>query len=278
MNAFLAANASLDAFGAAKGFLAAFWAEALKARRSRITLLTLAAFLALPLAGALFMTILKDPAQAQAWGLISAKAQLMVGVADWPAYFDLLLQGTAILGAIVFAFMTSWVFGREFSDHTAKELMALPTSRAVIVGAKFALLGLWATALILLLVAAGLGIGWALDIPGWSPDLGWSSIRSMLSIAFFTFLLTPFVALVASWGRGYLPPLGWTILSLVLANIAAVLGWGDWFPWAIPVMVSGMVKSQAGPAALHSYVVITLACAIGLAATLAWWQRADQAR
>ena len=71
-------------------FLAAFWAEALKARRSKMTLLTAAGFLILPLVGGLFMVILKDPEQARAMGLIGAKAQLTVGVADWPAYFDML--------------------------------------------------------------------------------------------------------------------------------------------------------------------------------------------
>jgi ABC-2 type transport system permease protein len=260
------------------GFLSAFWCEALKARRSRITLLTAAGFMLLPLAGGLFMLILKDPAQAQAWGLISTKAQLTVGVADWPAYFGMLLQGIAMGGAILFALITSWVFGREFSDHTAKEIMALPTSRAAIVSAKFVLLALWTMALTVLVVVVGLAVGIAVAIPGWSSELAWTSIRSIVSIAFFTFLLTPFVALVASWGRGYLPPMGWTIFSLVLANIAALLGWGDWFPWAIPVMVSGMVKSQAGAAGLHSYVVISLAFIAGLAATVAWWQRADQVR
>jgi len=259
-------------------FLAALWAEALKARRSRITPLTAAGFLLLPLAGGLFMVILKNPAQAQAWGLISTKAQLTAGVADWPSYLGMLPEGIAVGGAILFAMITSWVFGREFSDHTAKELMALPTSRLAIVSAKFVLLGLWAMALTLLVVVAGLGVGWAVGIPGWSSNLGWTSIHSILSIAFFTFLLMPFVALVASWGRGYLPPIGWTIFSLVLANIVSYLGWGDWFPWAIPVLVSGMVKSQSELAGLHSYVVIVLAFIAGLSATLAWWQKADQVR
>jgi ABC-2 type transport system permease protein len=259
-------------------FLAAFWVESLKARRSRITLLTAAGFILLPLAGGLFMVILKNPAQAQAWGLISAKAQLTVGVADWTAYFGMLLQGIAMGGAILFALITAWVFGREFSDHTAKEILALPTSRTVIVGAKFVLLGLWSMALTLLVVLVGLGVGWAVGIPGWSSELGWTSILSILSIAFFTFLLMPFVALVASWGRGYLPPMGWTILSLVFANIAALLGWGDWFPWAIPVMISALARPKAVPVELHSYVVIFLAFIAGLAATFVWWRSADQAR
>jgi ABC-2 type transport system permease protein len=80
----------MNAFGSA------FWAEALKARRSKITLLTAAGFLILPLASGLFMIILKNPEQARAMGLISTKAQLTAGVADWPSFWGILLQGIAV--------------------------------------------------------------------------------------------------------------------------------------------------------------------------------------
>ena len=258
--------------------LSAFWAETLKARRSKITLLTAAGFLLLPFAGGLFMIILKNPEQARAMGLISTKAQLTVGVADWPSFFGMLSQGIGVGGAILFALITAWVFGREFSDHTAKELMALPTPRWVIVGAKFVLTALWILGLTLLIFVVGLGIGTAVDIPGWSLELEWTSFWSVLVTALLTFMLMPFVALFASSGRGYLPPLGWTILALAFANIVSLLGWGDWFPWAVPVLVSGMVKSHADQVGLHSYLVVLVAFFVGVAATLAWWQSADQTR
>ena len=73
-------------------------------------------------------------------GLIGAKAQLTAG---WPIgrpSLTFLSMGIAGGGAILFALITAWVFGREFSDHTAKELLALPTPRWVIVGAKFVLI------------------------------------------------------------------------------------------------------------------------------------------
>ncbi|MSP14783.1 MAG: ABC transporter permease [Chloroflexi bacterium] len=259
-------------------FVAAFWAEALKARRSKITLLTAVGFLLLPFAGGLFMVILKNPAQARAWGLISTKAQLTAGVADWPAFFGMLSLGTAGGGAILFALITAWVFGREFSDHTAKELMALPTPRWVIVAAKFVLTALWILGLTLLIFVVGLGIGTAVDIPGWSAELAATSFWTMLLTALLTFMLMPFVALFASAGRGYLPPLGWAILSLAFAQIASVLGWGDWFPWAVPVQVSGMVKSHADQVGLHSYLLVLGAFFGGVAATMAWWRSADQTR
>lgn len=72
--------------------LSAFWAETLKARRSKVSVLTAAGFLILPLIAGLFMIILKDPERARAMGLISVKAQLAAGVADWPTFFGILTR------------------------------------------------------------------------------------------------------------------------------------------------------------------------------------------
>lgn len=259
-------------------FGAALWAEALKARRSLAPALSAIGFMALPLVDGLFMIILKDPGRARAMGLISVKAQLAAGVADWPTFFGILTQGIAIGGAVVFALLTAWVFGREYSDHTAKELLALPTPRATIVAAKFVLIALWTLTLALLIVAAGLGIGMVVDIPGWSLDLAWTSFQSLMSVALLDFMLLPFVAFFASAGRGYLPALGWALFSVFLAQIAAVLGWGDWFPWSVPALFSGMAGPRAADLGLHSYMSVSLAFAVGLAATFAWWRSADQVR
>lgn len=260
------------------GFPAAFWGERLKAWRSKVSLLTALGFLILPLVGGLFMVILKDPERARELGLISVKAQLTAGVADWPTFLSIITQGTAIGGAILFAIITAWVFGREFSDHTAKDLLALPAPRWSIVAAKFALTWVWALGLVLVMFVVALGIGMLVDIPGWSAALAWSSFWTLFLTALLTCMLLPFVALFASAGRGYLPALGWTFLTVFLAQITAVLGWGDWFPWSVPALLSGMAGPAAGPTGLHSYAVVLLAFIVGLAATFLWWQTADQAR
>lgn len=259
-------------------FADALWAETLKARRSRVSLLTAAGFLILPLVAGLFMIILKDPARARAMGLISVKAQLAGGVADWPTFFQMLTQGIGIGGAILFAIITAWVFGREFADHTAKELLAAPTPRAAVVGAKLVLIALWVPGLTLVIFVAGLGVGAAVDIPGWSRELAWASLWLALTVAMLTALLMPFVALAASAGGGYLPPIGWAVLTIILAQVTSVLGWGDWFPWAAPMLVSGMAGQRAAQVGMHSYVLVLLAGAAGTLATFAWWLRADHTR
>ncbi|MBN1888528.1 MAG: ABC transporter permease [Thermoflexales bacterium] len=263
-------------------FFAALWAEALKARRSKVSWLTALAFSIFPIVGGLFMMIMKDPDQARAMGLVGAKAQLLTGQADWPTYFDFLSMGTAVGGAMLFAFILAWVFGREFSDHTVKELLALPTRRETIVSAKFVLTAVWILGLTLWIFIVGLGIGAAIDIPGWSVELAWTSFWSLVVTALLTLMLMPVVAWVASAGRGYMPPLAWAFLTLGLAQIAGLLGWGSWFPWAVPglfsMMFSVVYGSRAEPVGMHSFMMVGLVFIAGLAATYAWWRSADQAR
>lgn len=259
-------------------FRAALWAEALKARRSKVPWLTALGFSLAPLIGGLFMIILKDPERARAMGLISAKAQLSAGVADWPTLLQLLAQATAVGGAMLFALVTAWVFGREFSDHTVKEFLALPTPRAAIVSAKFVVIALWAGGLMVLVFALGLVVGSVIGLPGWSPRLLWQAAGDISVTAGLTLALMPPVALLASVGRGYLPPLGWAILTLFLAQILAALGWGAWFPWSVPALFSGIAGPRSTHIGLQSYVVVALTWVLGLIGTFAWWYRADQVR
>ncbi len=259
-------------------FIAAFWAEVLKARRSKVPFFTALGFSIVPLIGGLFMIILKDPEAAKSMGLINAKAQLTAGTAEWSTLFNMLSQATAVGGAIIFAIVTAWVFGREFSDHTAKELLALPTSREAIVAAKFVLIALWTFALTVLILILGLIVGNNVDIPGWSMGLLQSSIVDILGSAVLTIALLPFVALIASAGRGYMSAFGWMIFTVALAQIAVITGWGDWFPWSVPALFSGAVGPRAELLGTHSYVIVLLASLMGLSATFMWWRKADHTK
>ena len=256
-------------------FSAALFAEILKMRRSKVPLFATLGFSMVPLMGGLFMVILKDPEAARSLGLISVKAQITAGTAEWSSLFNLLTQAIAVGGIILFAIITSWVFGREFSDHTVKELLALPTSRETIVSAKFVVIVAWAIVNVLFIFALGLLVGTLVDIPGWSMDLLRTSFMDILGSAVLTIALLPFVALLAGIGRGYLSPIGWMILMVALAQVASFMGWGDWFPWAIPAMFAVSHGEQLG---LHSYVVVIVASLVGLAATFWWWRNADQTR
>lgn len=259
-------------------FSSALYTEGLKAFRSKVPLLTALGFLMAPLVGGLFMIILKDPEAAKSMGLIGTKAQLTAGVADWPTFLNLLAQAEAIGGAFIFAIATIWVFGREFSDHTVKELLSLPTSRESIVAAKFTVIAIWTLFLTLLSFVVGIFIGNLVDIPGGSSDLIRASAVDILGAGIMTISLLPCVAFAASIGRGFMPAFGWTLFSVFLAQISAVMGWGDWVPWAVPALFSGAAGPRTEFLGIHSYIVVLLTSAISSYITFYWWRYADQTK
>jgi ABC-2 type transport system permease protein len=257
------------------GWRAALWAESLKARRSMVPWLAAAGLSVAPLVGGLFMVILRDPEAARSMGLITSKAQLMAGSADWPSYLELVAQSVAVGGLLVFSLVTAWLFGREFDDGTAKELLAVPTTRSATVAAKFAVLAAWAALLSGFLVALSLAIGSLLQLPGGSGDVALQGSATLLVSAFLVLALMPPVALLASAGHGYLAPMGWAILTLVLAQVIAVTGWGSWFPWSVPALHSGLAGPRSLQLGPHSYVLVLAVLVAGTAATFRWWNYAD---
>ena len=259
------------------GVRAALWAETLKARRSRVPWLTACGFSLAPLVGGLFMLALKDPEWAREHNLIGAKAQVTAGAADWPTYLGLLAQATAVGGLVLFGFVATWVFGREYAHRTAKDLLALPTSRAAIVGAKFVVVLVWSAALAALVYVLGLGIGFAVGLPHWSSELG---VRGAVELGVTALLtigaITP-VAAAASIGRGYLPALGFVFLVLFLAQVVAAAGFGGYFPWSVPALFSGSAGREAQEQLTSiSYVLVAAAAVAGALSTFAWWHLADQ--
>jgi ABC-2 type transport system permease protein len=224
--------------------------------------------------GGLFMVILKNPERARQTGLISTKPQLL-GTADWPTLLGMVAQIMSVGGLLVFAFVASWVFGREFSDRTARGLLALQTSRTAIVAAKFAVIAMWTGALLVLVLAIGFIMGMAIGLPGWTPAVGWRGAASIATAGGLTLAVTSPVALAASAGRGDLAGLGWAVLTLVLAQVLAAMGWGAWFPWSVPALAAGVAGAPSTQVGAYSYVAVGLASLAGIAGTVGWWERAD---
>jgi ABC-2 type transport system permease protein len=259
-------------FGAAVGV------ELLKVRRSRLPWVTVLAFTVAALFGAVIMFILQDPARARRLGLLGAKAQLSGGTADWSGYFALLAQTVAVGGALIFGLILVWLFGREFSDRTAKDLLALPTSRAAIVRAKFAVCAAWCLLLTLQVYLLGLLAGAALHLPGWSAGTAVAALGRMLATGAMAVSLVLPLGLAASVGRGYLAGVAVLVATVFTAQVVALLGYGQWFPWSVPAIYSGTAGPDQPAVGPVGFLLVVLVGTAALAATEAWWQRADQTR
>ena len=256
--------------------LPALKAELLKNRHASIVGATFVAFALAPVMGGVFILILREPEVMAQSSVLRAKAQLMGFSTDWPSYLGLLTQAVGVGGVLVFGFVASWLFGREYSDGTAKDLLALPTSRTAILNAKFIVYGLWCLALALSNLAVGTMLGTLLQLP--PPDL--PLLCHQLPIYALTTLLTAVLgtplAFFALWGKGYLVPLGFVALTLVFAQVIAATGFGSYFPWSVPGLFSGLGGGHS--LATGSYVLLLLVSLAGYGATLFYWNYADHTK
>jgi ABC-2 type transport system permease protein len=256
-----------------KRLAAAFSTEALKARRSLVPWLAgvFAAFA--PVMLGLMMAIKKYPLNAQRFGLLTEKSRLLAGAADWPTFLGLIGQVVGGAGGIAFAIVTAWVFGREFVDRTCRLMLATSTKRWAIVSAKLAVAAMWCLLLAAWMVAVAFVVGAVVGMPGLSWQLARESVAIAGRAALLLLALQPVTALVASFGRGYLLPIGLAMVAMIVSQFISATGWAAWFPWTI-AMSSGTPGSHVGGA---SILLVVLTGAAGTAATLLWWERADQA-
>lgn len=260
--------------------LAALWVEFRKAWRAKALWVSALAFAFITLICGLFMFILEDPERARSLGLLGAKAQLFGGSADWPSFFNLMLVMVSVGGLVVFGLIFIWVFGREFSDKTIYDMLSLPTSRVTIVIAKIITAAYWSLALVVMAFLLMLGIGAALQLPGWSAATVLDGMRLLLLTGCLTVILCIPFGLVASFAHGYLPAVGCIFLIIMLDQIADRVGYGPYFPWDIPALYSGAASALTGvtptPLGAISYILVGLVSIISILATALWWKYADQ--
>jgi ABC-2 type transport system permease protein len=255
------------------GFISSLTAELKKVARSPVLPATFVFSAIMPVMMSFMMFVLKNPELASGMGLLGAKARL-AGTADWPSYLSLLSQGMIGLQIVVFGFAASWIFGREYSDRTIKDLMALPVSRHAIVIAKFMAAAVWCTVLFLFVFGLSLAGGFLTGLPSWDRTLAEGSFITLLVSSLAVVHINSVAAFISCATRGYLAAVGFVILSAVFINFTGAIGFGEYYPWAVPMLyASGAGGSLPG---ITGWTIVILTGIAGSVGTLLWWRYADQ--
>ena len=257
-----------------KNLSAALWAEYMKTRNSKILWISVILFIFIPIMMGFMIYIIRHPDISAKMGLISAKASLFA-VADWTAFFGILHQSIASIGLIGFGFVTSWVFGHEYIERTIKDILILPISRSYIVLAKFIIIFFWSIILVIVLFIAGILTGKVVGISGWSSQVFCNGVSKYFVTSFLTFLLCPPVAFLACYSRGIIGPIGFVIITMILAQFIALAGLGAFFPWAIPGLYTAPEGTEGMQLFMSSYIILLITSVFGYIATLYWWRHAD---
>ena len=154
--------------------------------------------------------------------------------------------------------------------------MASATPRRTIVVAKVSVIAAWGMAISGWLLLLSLAIGGLIGLAGWSDPGAIEALGTIAFAALLTVMLQGVTAFFAGVGHGYIAPLGWAVAMVAAAQVLAVLGWGAWFPWAVPAILAGAGGVEVEPVGPVGIAVVLLTASVGLVATVAWWERADQ--
>ncbi len=249
--------------------------EVLKLRRSRITWISWLAISIMPLVAGLFMWILMEPERAMQLGLIGQKAQFVGAEASWAGFTAMLVQIVGIGGMILISVIAAYVFGREFSDATVKNLLLLPIPRHDFVFAKLLIVLLWFFLLVASFLVEAWLVGTLLVLPDYSAPALVTALGDILLTSLITFLLVPPVAYISLLGKGYFAPLGFTVFMLVMGMSIGTTGWGKWFPWSIVPLYAGVAGPRTATLADGSIVVLLGTFALSLTAACLHLRYAD---
>jgi len=256
--------------------IAALKAEFLKCRHTKISLISFIAFSIVPIMSGIFLYVMQEASLRQQESILNSKAEAMIISADWNGLFMIITQGMGVGGIVIYGFLVSWIFGREYSENTIKDLLSLPVSKTKIINAKFIVYALWAFVLGISNLILGIIIGLLLGLTGFNNYEFLSIIEKYIFTMGMTILLGTPIAFFSMLGKGYLASLGVVVLVVVFSQIMGTLGFGEYFPWAIPALYCGM----AGDIQLKtmSFVIIILLSIIGYCITVLYWENTDHSR
>ena len=136
---------------------------------------------------------------------------------------------------------------------------------------------IWCIFLIFFILALGLLLGFILQLPNWSMGSFLNALQVIAITSILVILLNTPVTFVASVGKGYLAPLAFVVLTVVLAQIVGALGFGPYFPWAVPAIYSKIVGTNSF-LDVYSYMILVFISTAGFFGTYYWWRYADQTK
>ncbi|WP_028047958.1 ABC transporter permease [Cellulomonas sp. URHE0023] len=248
---------------------AAWTVEMLKVRRSPVTR---TAFAAMALVAAFFSVgaaALVDQGSTDG-SLAGAKIATMVEGTGWVAVSSAFGQVVAVLWLLGTGVVAAWTCGREFSDRTLGQLLALPTPASRIAGAKLGAVMLASSGTVVVAAMMALVAGVVVGMGAPSTDEVRTLAAGVLAGVASAWLALPF-AWVATRGKGYLPAVGALLAVIMVSQVVVLLGGGSWFPWAVPSLLVG---AGGGETAAVTALGVALVVAVGAgawAATVRTW-------
>jgi ABC-2 type transport system permease protein/bacitracin transport system permease protein len=182
---------------------------------------------------------------------------------------------SALFAVLLFAIIISYLFGREYNEHTLKTMLTIPISRGKFLLSKYVMFLVWILILTIVTSLSTLVFGFAAGLEGFTLKLYADSFIQLLYgnvLLFLTF--SPFVFLSLFITNMVPAMIGGATLTLVNLMIYGQ-NWAPFVPWVCPYLIASGEIGQYSTSISMSYGIILATFLTGLAISYIYFTKKD---
>lgn len=184
---------------------------------------------------------------------------------------------SAMFAVLIFAIIISYLFGREYNEHTLKTMLTIPVSRGKFLISKYIMFLVWIVILTVATTLSTLIFGFIAGLEGFTLNLFVKSFGQLLFANVLLFLtFSPFVFISLLITNMVPAMVGGATLSLINLMIYGQ-NWAPFVPWVCPYLIASGEIVEYSTNIMVSYGVILATFLIGLAISYIYFTKKDVA-
>ena len=182
---------------------------------------------------------------------------------------------SAMFAVMIFAIIISYLFGREYNEHTLKTMLTIPVSRSKFLLSKYVMFLVWIVILTVVTSVSTLIFGFIAGLDGFSLSLFAECFAQLLYANVLLFLtFSPFV-FISLFITNMVPAMvGGAALALVNLMVYGQ-NWAPFVPWVCPYLIASGEIAQYGVSITVSYAIILVTFLIGLVISHSYFIKTD---
>ena len=182
---------------------------------------------------------------------------------------------SAMFAVLIFAIIISYLFGREYNEHTLKTMLTIPVSREKFLASKYIMFLVWIVILTVVTSISTLAFGFAAGLDGFSLKIFADGFVQLLYANVLLFLsFSPFV-FVSLFITNMVPAMvGGAGLALVNLMVYGQ-NWAPFVPWVCPYLIASGEIAEYTTSIIVSYGVILATFVIGLVISYIYFTKTD---
>ena len=201
---------------------------------------------------------------------------------DEGSTFDMLFTNvnmymSALFAIMLFSIMISYLFGREYNEHTLKTMLTIPISRGKFLASKYVMFLVWILILTVVTSLSALVFGFIAGLEGFTLKLFMDSFAQLLFANILLFLtFSPFVFLslfITNMVPAMVGGAGLTLVNMLIYGQT----WAPYVPWVCPYLIASGEIAEYATSPTVSYGVILVTFLIGLAISYIYFTKTDVA-